>query len=138
MLQKHYLTPDEAQVLERDKLKKFFNSDIAARIKRSPLLLREKKVTVGIAVGELYPQLAEIDGGEMIVVQGYVECAFEEDGELIIVDYKTDRRVDDEELRRRYKNQLKMYEYALSRCTGKRVRETVIYSFELGRAVNLD
>lgn len=138
MLQKHYLTPDEAQVLERDKLKKFFNSDIAARIKRSPLLLREKKVTVGIAVGELYPQLAEIDGGEMIVVQGYVDCAFEEDGELIIVDYKTDRRVDDEELRRRYKNQLKMYEYALSRCTGKRVRETVIYSFELGRAVNLD
>lgn len=138
MLENHHLMPEEAAVLEREKLKKFFESDTAERIKRSPLLLREKKVTVGIRARDIYPQLRGADGDETIVVQGYVDCAFEEDGELIIVDYKTDRRIDDEELRRRYKNQLKLYEYALSRCMSKRVRETVIYSFELGRAISLE
>lgn len=138
MVKMNFLTSDEAKVLERGKLKKFFESELALRIKRSPLLLREKKVTVGIKAGEIYQGLDEVLNEEMIVIQGYVDCAFEENGALIIVDYKTDRRIDDDELRRRYKNQLKMYEYALSGCTGKKVAETVIYSFDLGRTVTLD
>lgn len=138
MVAENRLTPDEAKALERDKLKKFFENDIAVRIGRSPLLLREKKVTVGLRAGDIYPDIAENAADEMIVVQGYVDCAFEENGGLVIVDYKTDRRIDDETLRSRYRDQLKLYEYALGKCTGKRVIGTVIYSFDLGRTVELD
>ena len=138
MVAENHLTPDEAKALERDKLKKFFENDISVRIARSPLLLREKKVTVGLRAGDIYPDIAENAADEMIVVQGYVDCAFEENGGLVIVDYKTDRRIDDETLRSRYRDQLKLYEYALGKCTGKRVIGTVIYSFDLGRTVELD
>lgn len=130
MLEKRYLTQQEADVLEKDKLRKFFESDIAERIKNSSQLLREKKVTVGVGAGELYPELPKNLHDEIVVVQGYVDCAFVEDGELVIVDYKTDRGVTMEELCERYRSQLKMYEFALSECTGMKVKGTLIYSFE--------
>ncbi len=130
MLKDRHLTELEAAALEKDKLQKFFKSEIAERIKKSPCLLREKKVTVGIRAGELYPELDEASRDETVVIQGYVDCAFVEDGELVIVDYKTDRGVTMQELCERYRAQLKMYEYALSECTGMRVKGTLIYSFE--------
>ncbi len=130
MVSERHLTKAEAEALERDKLKKFFESDIAVRIKNASELLREKKVTVGIKAGELYPDLPQNLHDELVVVQGYVDCAFVENGELIIVDYKTDRGVTMQELCERYRSQLKMYEYALSECTGMRVKGTLIYSFE--------
>lgn len=138
MVREHHLTEDEAKILERGKLGEFFKSDIAARIKKSPLLLREKKVTVGVRAGDIYPDIPENTADEMIVVQGYVDCAFEEDGELVIVDYKTDRRTDEDMLKSRYINQLKMYEFALHECTGKKIHGTIIYSFDLGKAIKLD
>ena len=137
MVAEHYLTSDEAKALERDKLKKFFENDIALRIKNSPLLLREKKVTFGVRAGDIYPELSGDAAEETIVVQGYVDCAFEENGGLVIVDYKTDRRIDDDTLITRYKNQLKMYEIALHECTGRKINGTVIYSFDLGKTVEL-
>ena len=130
MVASRHLTREEADVLEKDKLQKFFESDIARRIRNSEKLLREKKVTVGIKAGELYPGLPGELHDETVVVQGYVDCAFVEDGELVIVDYKTDRGVTMQQLRERYRTQLKMYEFALSECTGMKVRGTLIYSFE--------
>ena len=137
MVSENHLTADEAAVLERDKLRKFFESEVAARIKASPLLMREKKVTVGKRAGELYPDLPENVRDETVVIQGYVDCAFEEDGELVIVDYKTDRNVTMEELRERYRKQLEMYEFAMAECTGKKVRCTLIYSFDNGDFIEL-
>lgn len=137
MVEKRYLTQAEADVLERNKLRKFFESEIATRIKNSSELLREKKVTVGVKAGELYPGLPSELHGETVVIQGYVDCAFVENGELVIVDYKTDRGVTMQELCERYRTQLKMYEFALSQCTGMAVRGTLIYSFENGEYIAL-
>lgn len=130
MIESRHLTRQEADVLEKPKLERFFQSDIALRIKNSPKLLREKQVTVGIKACELYPDLDPVLCDETVVIQGYVDCAFVEDGELVIVDYKTDRGVTMQELCERYRTQLKMYEYALSQCTGMAVKGTLIYSFE--------
>ncbi|MBP9989745.1 MAG: helicase-exonuclease AddAB subunit AddA [Ruminococcus sp.] len=137
MLENNHLTEDESNVLEKDKLERFFSSEIAKRIKNSPLLLREKKVTVGIKAGKLYPDLPENIKDETVVIQGFVDCAFEENGKLVIVDYKTDRNASAETLRERYYNQLKMYEYALHECTGMEIECTLIYSFDNGEYVKL-
>ena len=129
MIAERHLTQQEADALERDKLKRFFQSDIALRIKASPMLMREKQVTVGISARELYPEL-DVPCDETVVIQGYVDCAFVEDGGLVIVDYKTDRGVTMQELCERYRTQLEMYEYALAECTGMPVLGTLIYSFD--------
>ena len=65
---------------------------------------------------------------------------FEEDDEIVLVDYKTDRvnKYDGEEvLIKRYEKQLELYKTALERTTGKKVKETLIYSFTLGKVISL-
>ena len=137
MVTENRLTEEEKAALEIPKLERFFGCELAERIKRSDMLLREEKVTVGIPAAELYDGLSAESGGETVVVQGYVDCAFLEDGELVIVDYKTDRVSSAVELREKYAAQLKLYERALAECTGIKVRETLIYSFQTGEFVRL-
>jgi ATP-dependent helicase/nuclease subunit A len=72
---------------------------------------------------------------EEILVQGIIDAFFYEGDEIVLVDYKTDRVESAEELIARYKVQLDSYEEALTRVTGKRVREKLIWSFALGEAI---
>ena len=72
-----------------------------------------------------------------MLVQGIIDAFFEEDGELILVDYKTDRVAGAHELRDRYQIQLDLYARALQQITGKRVREKLIYSVSLQETISL-
>ena len=62
------------------------------------------------------------------------------EGELILVDYKTDRMRKGEEqvLTERYRNQILDYGEALSRAAGKPVKEAYIYSFGLGKEIEVE
>lgn len=72
------------------------------------------------------------DSDERILIQGVIDAFFEEDNQLILVDYKTDYVDNPEILRRRYQAQLVCYKRALEQMTGKMVRENYIYSFRYG------
>ena len=69
--------------------------------------------------------------------ESVIDAYFEEDGEFVLLDYKTDSKVDEAELRKRYKTQLDYYAKALERLEGKKVKEVLIYSFFLGRVISL-
>ena len=62
---------------------------------------------------------------------------FEEDGELVVLDYKTDKVFCAEELVSRYHAQLEYYAQALERLTGKKVKEKIIYSFTLAQEIEV-
>ena len=62
---------------------------------------------------------------------------FEEEDGLVVLDYKTDRVRTADELVRRYQSQLTYYARALSQITGKAVKEKIIYSFALGKEINV-
>ena len=47
------------------------------------------------------------------------------------------KMIDPQELRDRYQIQLDLYEQALSRITGMKVREKLIYSISLRRVISL-
>ena len=76
------------------------------------------------------------------LIQGIIDLYFEEDGELVIVDYKTDRvnksTAGEQELVKRYAIQLDYYAKALAQLTGKYVKEKIIYSFTLGKGIIVD
>jgi ATP-dependent helicase/nuclease subunit A len=74
-------------------------------------------------------------GEETVLIQGIIDAFFYEGDEIVLVDYKTDRVESAEELIARYKVQLDSYEEALTRVTGKRVREKLIWSFALSEAI---
>ena len=59
------------------------------------------------------------------------DVCFEEDGELVVLDYKTDKIWSEQKLLEKYQSQLEYYARALEQITGKKVREKIIYSFTM-------
>ncbi len=80
-------------------------------------------------------RLMEYNDNSML--QGIADCMFEEDGEIVLIDYKTDRGAGEKVLAERYDLQIKLYAAALGKIFGKRVKEVYLYSFALGRAIKI-
>jgi len=78
-------------------------------------------------------------GGEDVLVQGVIDCFFlNHDGTYTVVDYKTDRVNDENELILRHRAQLSYYCRAVQKMTGKTVSRCVLYSFALGRSIDME
>ena len=115
-----------------DKVAAFLKSDLCRRMKKAQqngLLYREAPFVYGIRANRLNAKFPE---EETVLVQGIIDVYFEEEGNIVVADYKTDVVEREEELIKRYKAQLDYYAEALERLTGKSVKEKVIYSFYLG------
>lgn len=130
-----FLTKEQADVLSREDIFAFLSSPLVSRMKKSENIKREFRFTVevpaGIADETLMPPYSE----EPIILQGAVDCMFEEDGKMIIVDYKTDRGKTKEQLSEMYSVQLRLYKNAVEQITGKTVSQCIIYSFALGEEI---
>lgn len=109
----------------------FLNSGAGKRMQtaaKAGRLWREQPFVLGVPASEIYP---EIQSEELILVQGIIDVCFEENGELVVLDYKTDRVRKAEELREKYHAQLDYYAEALEQLLKKPVKEKIIYSFTL-------
>ncbi len=135
--EKGFLTEVQAKSLDRKKLNGFFNSSLFERIMKSDTVYKEKKFIIAMSPCEFDENLSDTFADERIIVQGILDCAFEENGEIVIVDYKTDRVSSPEQLRERYSDQLRVYERAVKECLGKNVKETLLYSFSLETTVQI-
>ena len=105
-----------------------------AEAKEQNRLWCEQPFVIGMPAKEVKK---EWNSEEMILVQGMVDAYFEEEGELVLLDYKTDWVKTEEELIKRYHTQLEYYQKALEQITGKKVKEKVIYSLVLGKEIVL-
>ena len=118
----------------------FTVSHLGQRMKKAALegrLLREQPFMIARKASELDPSWK---ADTSVLVQGIIDAYFLEDEEIVLVDYKTDRVSKGEEQRLvdLYHVQLEDYACALTRLTGRRVKETFIYSFALGKAIRMD
>lgn len=104
------------------------------RAARQSRLYREQPFVLGVDAKEIYP---EETGGEAILIQGIIDVYFEEDGELVVLDYKTDKVKRAEDLQEKYHAQLEYYAEALELLLGKKVKEKLIYSFTLGEEIRV-
>ena len=132
-----FLLPEEAEVVETEQVRKFFASPVAARMKKSPRVLREHKFAILLPAGRFDKDLSDSTAEENVLIQGIIDCAFEEDGTMVLLDYKTDRVRDGEELAARYRDQLELYRIALEETLGLPVSEVSLWSFALGDTIRL-
>lgn len=132
-----YISVEERDSLNIDALKAFFKSDIFARIKKSQNVRREMRFITEIAASTVYPDLGEICKDENIIVQGAVDLCFVENGELVILDFKTDRVEDIKQIRDTYAEQLNIYAIACQKIFSLPVKEKIIYSFDKASQVNI-
>ena len=130
------LLREDYLLVDRRKIAHMLLSDLGRRMQKAATrgeLYREKPFVLGISAGRLK---AEYPEDEMVLIQGIIDVFFEEDGSIILLDYKTDRVKNEEELKSRYITQLDYYEEALTRITGKPVNERLLYSFALERVIS--
>ncbi len=129
MVEKELLTEEMAECVEADHILKFLDSTIGQRVQSASRRGQFHTEQPFVLADDKY--VKEGTSEAMTLVQGIIDVYFEEDGELVVLDYKTDRVPCLDELKRRYQVQLDYYAKALLQLTGKQVKEKVIYSFAL-------
>ena len=125
------MTADARALVRESVIWPFFQSNLGRRMadaQREGRLKKESQFVIGIPAREI----GDWDSDELVLIQGIMDAFFEENGELILVDYKTDYAEQEETLIERYKLQLDYYRRALMQMENKPVKETLIYSFRLG------
>ena len=131
------ITPRQGNAVNPADILAFFRSELGLRLRRSKRVEREFKFSLLAPAQDYYPGAGE---GEQVLLQGVVDCWFEEeDGTVTVVDFKTDRVAGDGIERRAldYRPQLEAYSRALSQAAGAPVKRRCLWFFNAGRAVEL-
>ena len=76
----------------------------------------------------------KIDPHGPTMVQGIVDCAFKENGEWVLIDYKTDHDTSPETFVPRHEMQMNRYRTALERLTRTPVKEMWLFALRAGKA----
>ena len=129
------LSEEYRNAVNDSKLVHFLSGELAVRMYRASVrgeLYREQPFVYGVSadrLGEDYPKQ------EKVLIQGIIDAFFVEDGELVLVDYKTDVVQTGQELWNRYETQVQYYEEALCRLMDMPMKQKILYSFYLEKCV---
>lgn len=124
------ITKEMRMLVIPDLIVRFVQSDVAFRMAaadKAGVLFREK------------PFVMDYDGA---LLQGIIDVFWFEEGQIVLMDYKTDRVKTAKELVERYETQLCLYADALKRVFStekqrKAVKECLIYSFRLQEVIKI-
>lgn len=130
------LTAYQAEGIDRETVKAFFESDVYKRIQKSRSVMREKQFLVKFSDLDISEEIGEYKGSDGML-QGIADCIFEERDGYVLLDYKTDRNTTAEQLRDNYTVQLKLYKAAFDLLLDKPVKTGYIYSFSLKEGIEL-
>jgi len=138
MVELEIVRSDQFASVDPKRLLAFFESELGLRLRRSGYVRRELPFSYGLSAGELHADADARIAGETVIIQGVIDCLFEEDGELVLVDYKTDRVIGDPRtIAERYRTQLELYARAIGDIAGRTVKEKALFFFDGGHIVSL-
>ena len=131
-----YLTPLQAQAADPQTLSAFFSSELGREMARAVECRREFKFSVLLPACEYYDGAGK---GEAVLMQGIIDAWFEKNGELTLVDFKSDRvsLASQKNRAEEYREQLQAYSRALEEMTGKPVCRKVLWFFATNSPVEL-
>lgn len=131
------MTQEMADAIAASDFLAFLQTESGKRMQacaRAGRLWKEQPFVLGVPAEKIWDDEEE---GELILVQGIIDVYFEEPDGLVVLDYKTDRVKNGQELIDRYHGQLDYYAKALEQATKKCVKEKIIYSFTLEQEIRL-
>ncbi|HBF7284231.1 TPA: helicase-exonuclease AddAB subunit AddA [Clostridioides difficile] len=141
---KGIITEKQVSIVNPYKIYKFFASNIGKRMLNAEIINREKSIYAQVNMKDIYiyEKLINNDDkklydNESVMLRGIVDAYFEEDNQIVLVDYKTDF-VNEENINQiieKYKKQLDLYADIIETLTGKSVKEKCIYLFGVDEAV---
>ena len=149
LLSEQYISKQDGERVRIKELEAFRNSALLRKMLGASKLYRELRFNVRLPAKYFTEdekrRATYLD--ETILVQGVIDCVFEdENGDLHLIDYKTDRltmeeRLDrsmgEERLRKAHTLQLSYYALAINEIFGKLPKTIGVYSLHLGDEVEI-
>ncbi len=133
-----FLTKNQSEYVSAEKIHRIFSTDVGR-------LMKKNHHTLNREFGFKYLMDASAlncnaDSKEKIVIQGMIDAYFQDDdGNIVIVDYKTDKVMGNiDEIKSRYAPQLMYYKIALEKSLGKKVAGTYLFLLDCGEAVECE
>ena len=135
LVDKRFLTAEEAKAVELDWIAAFFNTEFGRMLCSGASHIREFKFSI-LDDAEHYGENLD---GEKVLLQGVVDCAILEQNSIVVLDFKTDYVTEEtlQEVAQRYRPQVRSYARALSRIYRMPVRASYLYFFRLNRFVEM-
>lgn len=150
LLRDGFITSEDLSRVRRREIEAFRHSELFRRMKDARELYREfrfnSRLPADIFTSETEKKAAFHD--TEILVQGVIDCIIvRDDGEITVVDYKTDRLTKEqlsneekarEKLFEKHARQLTYYSLAAEKIFGRKVRSVGIYSLPLGKLLEAE
>ena len=134
LVERRFLTEQQAKAVDRRKILTLFRSPFGQRILQAKNMEREFKFSILTDAANFSADAS----GEQVLLQGVVDCFWREADGLVVVDYKTDYVNNNlDEVTQRYRPQLRAYAHALSRIFETPVKETILYFFSVDSPVSV-
>lgn len=125
------LSAEEAKAIRVKDIEAFYKSEIAERLSNALTIKREVPFTYA----------KQDETGDYQIVQGIIDCLFEEEDGWVLLDYKTDRvsQISDvpREMSARYEVQLSVYQEAVEAILKIPIKERLLYLFSSGEEVKI-
>lgn len=140
LVKKELITRDQAESVDSWKILNFFNSNIGKRMAKAEKAYREIPFHMEIKSTEFDKNLPKDSyEDERIMLQGIIDCYFEEDGEVILIDYKSDyfKRGEEKAIIEKYKVQIELYARAIEEIMNKKVKGKYLYLFHGDKEVEI-
>jgi ATP-dependent helicase/nuclease subunit A len=132
MVLKELLTKEQYEAIDPIVIASFFETDIGKRVLTARKVKREVPFSYGLPATEAYPEVQGETGGETVLVQGVIDCLFEEENGWVLLDYKTDslsgRSVKD--AADKYALQIGLYRRAVEHILNRPVTGAYLYFFD--------
>ena len=137
LVDKAFMTTEQAACINEEDIKGFTDSDIYQKIISTDKenVYREFRFTVNISAGDADENYHCDDE---IILQGAMDCLIVEEKGITVIDYKTDRVKDVSQLAERYAEQLMLYKRAAEQIFEKSVTRCVIYSTHHRTSIDID
>lgn len=134
LVSNNFITKEEANNIDPYKIYNFFKTNIGYKMLNSKKVYREYPFKITLNANEIFNINSNI---ETLVVQGTIDAFFyDENDDIILIDYKTDKvKTTSKDIANKYKMQIKYYETAIEKITGKSVSKSYIYLFDNGEFV---
>ena len=136
LAEKGILSEAERGIIDVGNVWTFFSSKLGRRMRAAKAVYRELPFGRLLPAHRYYTEATNED--DQIFLQGIIDVLFEEEnGDYILLDYKTDRKISAATARERYQFQIDLYCDAVETILGKEVKERYLFLLDTGREVRL-
>lgn len=149
LTKKRFILKEHAELIDRSAITGFIESKLYKMLKEAAEVNREYRFNIKLPAKDFTSdiKLKEALENESVFVQGIIDCYLRDsDGKIILIDYKTDFvpkeirgdiQKENEFFINRHALQLSYYRKALHTLTKEQVHKTYIFSFALGREIEI-